>query len=200
MAWDKLDKLIERGDTALDLILVGLGLSQFRRGATAQSGAPATATRARPPSPPKIPKILLDMEDAKREEIAKWLKQYPGDALERLGEDDLKKLFEKSEIERDQIISSLGIPLPPSKKLRLLKEKIESHDPELEAQIQEMAASAEQRRREREDERWRRRNEVSFRQDCANLYRRYMTLGRLSRITVALCVIVIIALLYQLTR
>lgn len=109
-------KLLEKVDAVLDLVLIGLGFSQFRRRLPQQPGATtASTTRTRPPVPPKIPELLEGIEDEeKRAEISQWLGKYAPegiDKLEQLKPDTLKGLFGKSEAEREQIIKSLRLPL-----------------------------------------------------------------------------------------
>lgn len=109
-------KFIEKVDAVLDLVLIGLGFSQFRRGIPQQPGTTAApTTRARPLIPPKIPEILEGIADAeKRAEISLWLAKFTHegiDKLEQLKVETLRGLFGKSEAEREQIVKSLRLPL-----------------------------------------------------------------------------------------
>lgn len=109
-------KLIEKIDAVLDLVLIGLGFSQFRRRIPQQpSGAAAPVTRVRPLVPPKIPEILEEIEDAeKRAEISRWFARFAPEGIDRLEQlkvETLRGLVDKSEAEREQIVKSLRLPL-----------------------------------------------------------------------------------------
>lgn len=161
MAWGK---WVEKLDTLLDGGLVVLGLSQVVRNRGTQTGGTASApVRSRPPVAPKIPDLLADMEDSKREEVSGWLAKYAPEALEKLEllkTETLQKVFAATVEKREQMVKSLRLPLAGPQnvpqKARFIWAETKKKFQHIEGKIPKTAAAiheAAEKRRRREQER-----------------------------------------------